>query len=319
MQKPTPIEIDAKEVEQDYIKGHHFKHFERSMHRHSMLGPLIVRDTLTHKAIKGVAILGFAASAAVLLSPGPNPLTGFSVATLANNSLSSFSGMLALTTASISAGILAVEFIINKTTWPGEHRLPSDEKKRKVEIILTQAEEHIEKSDLKGALQAYDKILSIDKENSRALLNKGYVLDETGNYRAALDIYNQMLKSDPWNSKVLYNKGITLLESNRRTEAFDCFSKALKVDSSNIPALRKVCFILFSRKEYSKAIRFCNKALDIDRDNIDMTIIKGLALERSGKKKQALEQYNTALKIDPKDVWAFKCRYELLKKDKKRK
>ena len=47
------------------------------------------------------------------------------------------------------------------------------------------------------AVEHFDKALSIDKNYTDALYNKGRALEQMGDYRSALDVYSQVLKQQP--------------------------------------------------------------------------------------------------------------------------
>src|SRR5690348_194625 len=61
----------------------------------------------------------------------------------------------------------------------------------------------------------------------------------------------------------------------------------------------------YYKKEYDEAIECYDKALEIDPKDADALNNKGLALNKLGKYKEAIEYYDKASEIDPKYVLAF--------------
>jgi tetratricopeptide (TPR) repeat protein len=56
---------------------------------------------------------------------------------------------------------------------------------------------------------------------------------------------------------------------------------------------------------YDKAISHCDSVLTKDKSNVEALIVKGNAIDKKRKFEQALECYDKALKIDPKNITAL--------------
>ncbi|MBW2967997.1 tetratricopeptide repeat protein [Candidatus Woesearchaeota archaeon] len=304
----TVDSITESDMVRHYLKGQRYKQFEHSAYsRGSPLDPLVIdshrtlRNTIITMSISAIIF----SAAAMMLITGPS-IHGMPVLDAVEQSLSGATGFTAFLLAAAAIGTLAVELAAG-TGIRRNHDVSAGDRQH----LMQEAEHWIGLGKYKNAIAAYDRILSETPADPKALLNKGYVYDELGQYDQAIAAYDALIKAKPKNAKALYNKGITLLEKDRMPDAFRCFQEALKINKNDLPALRKICFILFSKKNYRETIKFCNKVLSFDSNNIDILIMKGKALEHLGKTKEALWCYESALKVDPKDAWAFECKASL--------
>ena len=83
------------------------------------------------------------------------------------------------------------------------------------------------------AIKYYDKILEIDPEDQKALLNKGSVLKDLERYEEAIKYYDKILEINPNNVKALANKGITFAYLQEYEDALIMIDKALLLDPDN--------------------------------------------------------------------------------------
>jgi len=79
----------------------------------------------------------------------------------------------------------------------------------------------------------YDKILEINPEDQRALLNNGSVLIELDRYQEAIKYYDRILEINPNNVKALASKGIALSHLQKYDEALIVLDKALSLEPDN--------------------------------------------------------------------------------------
>src|SRR3990170_3309610 len=98
--------------------------------------------------------------------------------------------------------------------------------------LLEQAFDLSENEEYTEALQCYDKVLSEDPKNVRALIDKGVTLQNLGRFKQSLTLYDKALKINPKNLDALINKGTALhsLHGNQKTlceSFFDDFEDLL--------------------------------------------------------------------------------------------
>jgi len=83
------------------------------------------------------------------------------------------------------------------------------------------------------AIKYYDKILEVNPEDQKALLNKGSVLKDLERYEEAIKYYDKILEVNPNNVKVLSNKGISLAFLQEWSEAEKIIFRAVELEPEN--------------------------------------------------------------------------------------
>ncbi len=83
------------------------------------------------------------------------------------------------------------------------------------------------------SIKYYDKILEINPNDQKALLNKGSVFVELERFEEAIVQYNKILELNPNNVKALASKGIALSWLEKYDEALFVLDKALSLEPNN--------------------------------------------------------------------------------------
>jgi len=83
------------------------------------------------------------------------------------------------------------------------------------------------------SIKYYDRILEINPEDQKALLNKGSVLIELDKFIEAIKYYDRILEINPNNVKALASKGIALSHLQLYDEALIVLDKALSLEPNN--------------------------------------------------------------------------------------
>ena len=83
------------------------------------------------------------------------------------------------------------------------------------------------------SIKYYDRILEINPEDQRALLNKGSVLLELDRYEDSIKQYDKILEINPDNVKALVSKGMALSFLQQYDEALFVIDKALSMEPDN--------------------------------------------------------------------------------------
>lgn len=127
-----------------------------------------------------------------------------------------------------------------------------------VEIWNQIANEMISNGLHEEALYYFDRILSLEPLNSRALDNKAYILEILGRKEEALECIDRYLRYEPSDTVLWIHKGDLLDDSE---SAIACFNEALKIDPKNEEAWVKKGYILREIGQYAEAARCFEKAL----------------------------------------------------------
>lgn len=82
------------------------------------------------------------------------------------------------------------------------------------------------------AILHYDKAISKDNQNILAIINKGLAHHYLEQYDIAINCYNKILTIKPNSTLTIYNKASSMIKSNRVKEGLELLSKAIKLDYS---------------------------------------------------------------------------------------
>ncbi len=81
--------------------------------------------------------------------------------------------------------------------------------------------------DLKGALEDYDKVLSIDKKDEESYLNRGLVKERLKDFKGAFTDYTEAISLKPDYEKAWLNRANLLVKLNRLDEALEDYTVAI--------------------------------------------------------------------------------------------
>jgi len=142
-------------------------------------------------------------------------------------------------------------------------------------LAFAESEDKIEQLNQKGkelldgkpgeAILYFDKVLEIDPNNVKALINKGVAVASLGEFVDALQYFDKVLEIDPNNIKALNNKGTALIKLSSEAgpeeirienlkEALKYFDKALEIDPDYRIAEHNVAFLEYYRYNYPDAM-----------------------------------------------------------------
>ena len=168
------------------------------------------------------------------------------------------------------------------------------------------------------AVQTYNKAISLDNTDYRLFYDKGKNLFNMRQYQEALSSFNQSINLNPNYCKAYNNKGVVLLKINQPQEAINNFNKAIELNPKFYEAYFNKITPLFKLGLYQefiengdknialdfyyKTIEVCDKAISLKTNRNDLYIVyanKGLALNKLGRYKEAIETAEIALKLNP--------------------
>jgi Tfp pilus assembly protein PilF len=98
--------------------------------------------------------------------------------------------------------------------------------------LLLEAERRLSEGSV-TAESAYDSVLAVDPNNSRALIGRGYVLAAQGKYEPASHDFEEALRSSTDRQSALTGLGYLALRRNDLTNAAARFDEALHIDSTD--------------------------------------------------------------------------------------
>lgn len=107
-------------------------------------------------------------------------------------------------------------------------------------------------------------------------------------------------------SEKLANDGKNLLMANRYDEAINKFQASLKADNSNLQAHFDMARAYTYKKDYKNAVLAYNNYLDQKPDDFEAITMQGECYKSLGLYKQAQNNFQKAIKLNPKYDYALR-------------
>lgn len=138
-------------------------------------------------------------------------------------------------------------------------------------------------------------IFSCSDENS--LLGDTYYNE--GKYEEAIEAYNEFLKLKPRHAKTIYNRGRCYQELGEYEKAIKDFNLVLKYDQRNESAWLSLGQEMYRTEDFKSALFYSDKVLEINRNNAMAYYLKARSSQKLGNLRDALNNYNTVINLDP--------------------
>jgi tetratricopeptide (TPR) repeat protein len=157
------------------------------------------------------------------------------------------------------------------------------------------------------AIECYDKIImDINPEFDFAWCLKGYALNYLERNEEALKCFNEAIKTNSQDPDYYMGKGISLHNLEKYDDAIRCFDKALSLES----AYSGTVFFLkgasnYGNHRYSEALEDFKKVSDDINLEDQKHINIGACYYRIGLVEEARNEYDAAIKSNPKLIEAY--------------
>lgn len=149
--------------------------------------------------------------------------------------------------------------------------------------LLTQADVHFRKGEMKAAENLYVQAAAKDPRCSKAYSRLGVIyLEEGDNWEDAEAAFRQALKYDPNNGFILNNLGLVLYHQDLYADAIRQFEQAVRQDELNAARHANLGMAYMAMRQYAKAESSFKKALKLAPQEMEY---KDLLNESIEKKK----------------------------------
>lgn len=163
------------------------------------------------------------------------------------------------------------------------------------------------------ALLVYDRAISLNQNAPDLHHNRGNACYHLGRYAEALDSLNQALNLDPNISSAHVTIGAIFNRLGRYTEALPAFEQAIRLNRRNAEAHFGRGIVLTELgRDPEEILEAYNWAISFDRNHVRAYSNSGNILWDLGRYRQAVDSYETALRIDPNYTEARDNRAHLL-------
>ena len=164
-------------------------------------------------------------------------------------------------------------------------------------------------SDLKGALDYFDRAIKTDNKCARAWYRKGDVLYGMKKYEEALKCYNRALEINDKDAYVWKLKSRLLVEMGRYEEAIECCNRAIHINPQDPEGWYNKGEALTLYGDYQDAITCYDRVLEINPNYfkiIDAWCAKGDIFSSRGMYEEAIECYNKSISPDNRSA-SYAC------------
>ena len=138
--------------------------------------------------------------------------------------------------------------------------------------------------------------------NAKLLAFAATLKQAAGEYDAAIKLYKS--GQDAFPSDMSWTKGLArvYLKSGESTQLMTTLSQIAEREADKTPFAKKLTLLALANKDYKTAEKWANRVLHVDVMNPIAHAQLGKALARQGKRKSAIREYETALRLSPGDA-----------------
>lgn len=155
------------------------------------------------------------------------------------------------------------------------------------------------------AEEMFFKTVSVDNNYYNAYMQLGELYNEK-DPQNALEFYDNALRINPKSDEALYAKGRIYQSQYQFKDAYAAFSQAVLENPGHKFASFGKAYIDIKFENYDKAIKTLDNIINMAPDYSNALTLRGYAFEQSNDPKNAIENYQKALNINPKDSIAQK-------------
>jgi tetratricopeptide (TPR) repeat protein len=135
--------------------------------------------------------------------------------------------------------------------------------------------------------------------------NLGEVLRQQGKFAEAQSSYAAAIHLEPGDPGAYFNKGLLLSSLNQVEAAIDSFQTALRCDTGYLLAMEQLAPSLSTVGRNDESFLVYEKLLEINPADIQSKLGFGVALQRAGKLREASQQYEAVVSVNPQHSTAL--------------
>lgn len=152
-----------------------------------------------------------------------------------------------------------------------------------------------------GAENQYVEALKRQATNRKALLSLALICAQTNRYDVAQNYLRQAMQFYSGEAEVHYLAAIIYMMEGEFSLAEKHARIAVEIKGNYEKAYELLANAMYCQKRYSEVIDLCDYLISKNRNNTAFWYLKGISLEKMGKKEDAVDVWDTALNINPQD------------------
>jgi tetratricopeptide (TPR) repeat protein len=130
--------------------------------------------------------------------------------------------------------------------------------------------------------------------------NLGNALRQLEKYVEARSAYLEALRLDPNLAKAHAHLGLTLMREGQTNDALPWLKRAAELDPADATFQEFLAELHMERDEFAEAVPFWERALELSKEERASTHVSlGWSLQEDGRRAEAAEHFQTALKLQP--------------------
>jgi tetratricopeptide (TPR) repeat protein len=144
---------------------------------------------------------------------------------------------------------------------------------------------------------AFEKCVSLDPKNTKALMRLGELYFYVKKYPEAIECIDKTLKIDPHFARAYFMKGMIFLEKHDTTKALSSMQTAVEQDPKYFDAYIQLGLV-YTHKGKSIALDYFNDAINVQPGNVEPYYDKGMFYQNGQDYDDAVKAYNELLQVD---------------------
>ena len=153
------------------------------------------------------------------------------------------------------------------------------------------------------AVEQFKRVLSLEKNNTEALLHIGFIYKSCKEYVKAFKCFNKIISNEPNNPHAYYGLGkLYQVMNNKDNEAIQNYNKCVEIDPNYYKAEIQLGVLFLKTKDFDKSLEFLKKVYEIEKNSpLCLTCLGNIYIEK--KDYHEAEKYLTAsLKLEKRNI-----------------
>jgi tetratricopeptide (TPR) repeat protein len=164
------------------------------------------------------------------------------------------------------------------------------------------------RGEYERAIETLSKALELDSQNAAAYWHRGIAFLESGQVEQALQDFGESLRLEP-SALCYYNRALAWMSKGEVERALCDLDEAIRLDPQDAESYNLRAILYAKQGNLERAIAEIERAIDLGYENGWMN--KAIFLEQIGRGEEALESWEQALEVNPKNTLVL-CRRGLL-------